>query len=82
MKCPECDAQTEVKDSRPGADNTIRRRRRCAGCHLRFTTYEVVGTPRPYSEGWKDCLKHVAERSLRALILEEQKEKTNAVLDR
>ena len=44
MKCPFCgSADTQVIDSRvsePG--DSIRRRRRCAACKKRFTTYETV----------------------------------------
>ncbi|HEX9302801.1 MAG TPA: transcriptional regulator NrdR [Casimicrobiaceae bacterium] len=44
MKCPFCgSADTQVIDSRvsePG--DSIRRRRRCAVCQKRFTTYETV----------------------------------------
>jgi transcriptional repressor NrdR len=44
MKCPFCGStDTQVVDSRvtePG--DSIRRRRRCAGCQKRFTTYETV----------------------------------------
>lgn len=44
MKCPYCgDGDTQVKDSRPTEDNTaIRRRRYCAACGSRFTTFERV----------------------------------------
>lgn len=44
MRCPYCGAQnTQVKDSRPAEDNTaIRRRRICADCSGRFTTFERV----------------------------------------
>ncbi|NDD30413.1 MAG: transcriptional repressor NrdR [Proteobacteria bacterium] len=42
MKCPFCEHhETRVHDSRETDDNTtIRRRRECAGCNRRFTTYE------------------------------------------
>lgn len=44
MKCPFCGSgETQVIDSRvsePG--DSIRRRRRCADCQKRFTTYETV----------------------------------------
>ncbi|MFP3915762.1 MAG: transcriptional regulator NrdR [Actinomycetota bacterium] len=42
MRCPECRAaDTKVIDSRPADDGTsIRRRRLCAACDRRFTTYE------------------------------------------
>ena len=44
MRCPYCGSDnTQVKDSRPSSDNTsIRRRRVCAGCGGRFTTFERV----------------------------------------
>lgn len=44
MRCPYCGHDdTQVKDSRPTEDNTaIRRRRFCAGCGGRFTTFERV----------------------------------------
>lgn len=44
MRCPHCGAiDTQVKDSRPTEDNTaIRRRRFCAECGERFTTFERV----------------------------------------
>lgn len=42
MKCPYCTANdTRVINSRPSDEGTsIRRRRDCASCHRRFTTYE------------------------------------------
>ena len=44
MRCPYCQhGETQVKDSRPTEDNTaIRRRRACAGCGGRFTTFERI----------------------------------------
>lgn len=44
MRCPFCgNAETQVKDSRPSDDSAaIRRRRLCAGCEGRFTTFERV----------------------------------------
>ncbi|MEA1071458.1 transcriptional regulator NrdR [Sphingomonas sp. LY160] len=44
MRCPFCaHDDSQVKDSRPSEDNTsIRRRRECAGCGARFTTFERV----------------------------------------
>lgn len=44
MKCPFCGStETQVIDSRDSdAGDSIRRRRRCLGCHKRFTTYETV----------------------------------------
>jgi transcriptional repressor NrdR len=42
MKCPYCSSlDTRVINSRPADENTaIRRRRECAACNRRFTTYE------------------------------------------
>ena len=44
MKCPFCKSlDTQVIDSRVSDDgDSIRRRRRCAACSQRFTTYETV----------------------------------------
>ncbi|CAM8346370.1 COG1327 Predicted transcriptional regulator, consists of a Zn-ribbon and ATP-cone domains [Candidatus Methylopumilus universalis] len=44
MKCPFCGTDdTQVVDSRVNDEgNSIRRRRRCAECDKRFTTYESV----------------------------------------
>lgn len=44
MKCPFCGASdTQVVETRLGEDGTsIRRRRRCAACDKRFTTYETA----------------------------------------
>lgn len=44
MRCPYCGSDdTQVKDSRPSGDNTsIRRRRVCAVCGGRFTTFERI----------------------------------------
>lgn len=42
MACPECGAaKTQTIDSRPVSDGTYRRRRVCASCSFRFTTYEL-----------------------------------------
>lgn len=44
MKCPVCyNADTKVLDSRPALDGmAIRRRRECAKCGFRFSTYEEM----------------------------------------
>ena len=44
MRCPFCgDQESKVVDSRRSEDgNSIRRRRECLACLLRFTTYEIV----------------------------------------
>jgi len=46
LKCPYCACdESKVIDSRPTDDNErIRRRRECADCRKRFTTYEIVET--------------------------------------
>src|SRR3954447_15261055 len=48
MRCPHCGARdTRVVDSRDLDDSaTIRRRRECAACATRFTTYERVEAAR------------------------------------
>ena len=43
MRCPYCShTETDVVDSRDTDDFRIRRRRECAKCERRFTTYEEV----------------------------------------
>ena len=46
MKCPFCGHEsTRVIDSRPAEENnSIRRRRACDECDMRFTTYEKIET--------------------------------------
>lgn len=46
MKCPVCNFQdSRVLDSRPVDEGaSIKRRRECAKCGKRFTTYEVIDT--------------------------------------
>ena len=48
MHCPQCgERETRVVDSRDLEDQaTIRRRRECAGCSARFTTYERIEAAR------------------------------------
>ncbi len=42
LHCPFCGhPDNEVRDSRP-SEESIRRRRKCAACSKRFTTYEVA----------------------------------------
>ncbi|MFY9326990.1 MAG: transcriptional regulator NrdR [Georgfuchsia sp.] len=50
MKCPYCsDTNTQVVDTRENDDgDTVRRRRRCAVCDKRFTTYERVELQLPH----------------------------------
>jgi transcriptional repressor NrdR len=49
MKCPFCGADdTQVVDSRAAEEGAaIRRRRRCAACDKRFTTYETADIRMP-----------------------------------
>lgn len=49
MKCPICSStESRVIDSRPvDENNSIRRRRECLSCHLRFTTYEIIDVLNP-----------------------------------
>src|SRR3970040_114653 len=48
MRCPQCgEKESRVVDSRDLDDAaTIRRRRECAACSLRFTTYERIEAAR------------------------------------
>lgn len=45
MKCPKCNSSTLVIDSRDIHDR-IRRRRKCTECKYRFSTVEILYTPR------------------------------------
>jgi len=49
MKCPNCSStKSRVIDSRPvDENNSIRRRRECLSCHLRFSTYEIIDVLNP-----------------------------------
>jgi transcriptional repressor NrdR len=45
MRCPSCQhPKTSVIETRE-AEETVRRRRACARCHWRFTTYETARPP-------------------------------------
>lgn len=44
MQCPYCGGDAAVLDSRTTAEG-VRRRRNCAECKRRFTTYEKVAAP-------------------------------------
>ena len=50
MRCPNCDAtDNRVVDTRTSkGGRAVRRRRECAVCQTRFTTYEVVEEREPY----------------------------------
>lgn len=49
MRCPSCGSDDlKVVDSRPvDENNSIRRRRECLNCQMRFTTYEVMDSFQP-----------------------------------
>lgn len=40
MNCLECGGDVLTVDSRPQRDQTIRRRKKCVKCGVRFTTFE------------------------------------------
>ncbi len=42
MKCPYCDAESKVLESRHADDHSIRRRRECTACGRRFNTFERI----------------------------------------
>jgi len=45
MNCPYCGFETlKTLETRDSPDNTVRRRKECADCGRRFTTYEYVET--------------------------------------
>jgi transcriptional repressor NrdR len=49
MKCPFCQHDdSQVLDTRVSEDGAIRRRRRCASCDKRFTTYERIEQTMPF----------------------------------
>ena len=76
MECPYCgSADLKVLDSRPSS-GVIRRRRQCATCQRRFTTYEQIASPeikvqkrgtRPAEDFDRAKLLRVAERVCRGL---------------
>lgn len=57
MICPECACATTVMETREQSDGSIRRRRRCLECGMRFTTMETIWKgkgKRKESEGWNN----------------------------
>ena len=45
MKCPYCGSESlKTLETRDSPDNTVRRRKECADCGKRFTSYEYVET--------------------------------------
>lgn len=42
IPCPACGAfESRVTDGRPNAKGHFRRRRKCGGCGVKFSTYEI-----------------------------------------
>lgn len=71
MKCPFCkSADTNVKDSRPGDDGrVIRRRRECPSCSKRFTTFERFQVQQLYvkkSDGQRELFE--TEKLTRSIL--------------
>ena len=68
MRCPFCGAQdTKVIDSRlAGEGDQIRRRRECAVCRERFTTYETAELNLPWVVKHDGSRVHFDGRKLRA----------------
>lgn len=63
MKCPVCGYEdTNVVDSRPTDNGSIRRRRECKRCKKRFTTFEIVDTV-PMVVVKKDGSREVFDRN-------------------
>ncbi len=64
MKCPVCSSpDSKVIDSRPVEDgNSIKRRRECAVCQKRFTTFEIIETVQLIVKK-KDGTKELFDRS-------------------
>lgn len=65
MRCPECEAETAVVDSRK-VEGTTRRRRECLEGH-RFTTLETVVVVEPREIKTESMVEPWAERILRSL---------------
>jgi transcriptional repressor NrdR len=86
MKCPFCaHPDTQVVDSRVSEEgDTIRRRRRCAACEKRFTTYERVELTMPSVVKRDGSRTDFDEAKLRAgltLALRKRPVPTNAIDD-
>ena len=71
MKCPFCkDPNTQVVDTRENDDgDTVRRRRRCAACDKRFTTYERVELQLPHLVKKNGSRSEYAREKLRASMM-------------
>lgn len=73
MRCPKCNSKAGVADSRPGPENTRRRRYVCSNyerCDTRFSTLEEIefidhgGETTPAPSG---RLVHLREKIIQAL---------------
>lgn len=75
--CPHCEGvATEVVDSRPGLVRghvSVRRRRKCKACGLRFTTFEVAADLVRQA----DEAARLRRRLLRLLVQEVEQEDIN-----
>jgi len=71
MKCPWCgEADTQVVDSRVNEDgDTVRRRRRCAQCGKRFTTYERIERQWPQVVKKNGCRVDFERAKLKSSLL-------------
>lgn len=78
MKCPNCHkCESKVIESRDVASGeSIRRRRECLGCSLRFTTYERLERP-VLTVVKKDGKRQLYNRTKMALGLQKACEKTS-----
>jgi transcriptional repressor NrdR len=71
MKCPYCHhPETQVVDTRaPDEGDSIRRRRRCASCDKRFTTYERIELSMPVIVKKNGSRSEYETRKLRASLM-------------
>lgn len=58
MKCPHCHRDTQVKDSRPQSDGSIRRRRSCRAGHITIT-WETALNPTSHLNARARNKRHV-----------------------
>ena len=61
MLCPQCAGDTGVVDTRATDHNAIRRRRVCADCGYRLTTFEIVSEHNPSSDAAERMLRQAAK---------------------
>ena len=55
-----CGSLTQVVDSRPNSDGSIRRRRECPRCDIRTTTYEISSVERRRLKDLQDRYEVIA----------------------